>query len=654
MDSIPQVPKHRPRSSPNNSEAPTDSSSLETPKLPSHRPLSKGPSVPSSRPNVEKHDVSVPEIPSTRPKALTVSTGIESDDSNLKGRTEQGELDSNFGGQIEEKVTVEEVTNDIPKFPANRPSHKAKAEDDSTLENQNAAEIAEIAQIAGVPEIADIPEVSEADKQEATPISEILTTAKDVEEQKTEPVEPNDNHISPQAPSEEEVDQPKEASPEKAVEQVDEGKLKQVTETTEEPIPVVTPAEEIPLPSSDSISEALERPIEAAVSCKTTPSFTSNEPKLKRSSTDALQYDSVNGRDRKDRTEETDVHEKSKPEVLLTKQSTIDINEVKSKKPPPRVPKKPSSRIAQFQQMLQQQQKQDLGLLGKRSSPKIPSHRPKRASSEEESEKGTDSSYSSFEHTFPKGVSGIPLPGIALPGMAFGASSPFTMAHADVKEDVGSSTVSDHRRGRARGPRGRKLPGGVQKTISVNDETLGMNKFDIFVEDSWRFTFLRPQKAEESEKADTEGGGEVEEEDIQEAGGEAGADVSNSEIDFKEEAGEENYIDADRADSVPVDVIPAEIIPKEGGSDNEVGNSEVEGENAAEVQVPIPENIEEKEQTKAEDNNVGVKDSEHELVKPSMSISSESTKTGNESELTSSTSTADKDPLGKPEDDIID
>ena len=201
--------------------------------------------------------------------------------------------------------------------------------------------------------------------------------------------------------------------------------------------------------------------------------------------------------------------------------------QIAHKKPPPRVPKKPSSRIAQFQEMLEQQQKADLGLLNRaapKPKPKVPvkSHTFESENSDEIKEAGDDGSLASGDSTtnsevpkaeranskFAQSLNG--MIGMGLPGMAFGGN-PFAAMKAakgagsaesnvaDEERGAEKSKVKDVRRGRARGPRGRKLPDAVTKAVEVNDATLG-NKFTIVVKDLWSLDFnQKPQIAAKTE-----------------------------------------------------------------------------------------------------------------------------------------------------------
>lgn len=212
------------------------------------------------------------------------------------------------------------------------------------------------------------------------------------------------------------------------------------------------------------------------------------------------------------------VHEKETPVVPTTRPKHVSINSSEdttesasastvNKKPPPR-PKKPSSRIAQFQEMLEQQQKQDLGLFNK-PKPKLPAKRPTFTNEiPEPNEKSIGAGDSEKQYpvnrlnsNFAESLNG--MIGVGLPGMAFGAGSyeairkvkavASSLSNEDEAESGGTvetdevnakDAKGDIRRARAKGPRGRKLPGSLKKVVEVNDLTLG-NKFSVQVFDIW-------------------------------------------------------------------------------------------------------------------------------------------------------------------------
>ena len=156
----------------------------------------------------------------------------------------------------------------------------------------------------------------------------------------------------------------------------------------------------------------------------------------------------------------------------------------KGRAPPP-VPKKPSSRIAAFQEMLQKQQLQDLS-----------------AHSSREAGLSNKSNTSPGPRLGSKPPTAMPGPGMfPLPGMIPGASVPPALMKklgipGSVPTDNGNgsvgendseakSTTPDVRQRRARGPRGRKLP----SNISGIQKVVGEAKNDIVVFPMWTITF---------------------------------------------------------------------------------------------------------------------------------------------------------------------
>ncbi|KAG7750412.1 hypothetical protein KL911_000820 [Ogataea haglerorum] len=148
----------------------------------------------------------------------------------------------------------------------------------------------------------------------------------------------------------------------------------------------------------------------------------------------------------------------------------------------PAVPKKPSSKIAAFQQMLAERQQQDMGMF--KSRPPVPAKRPSQgAEPSEPSETGS-------QHTR-KPLIGFSLPGVAFPGMPLPGIS-FTEPERDQVTDH----VADVRKGRTKGPRGRKLPSRVKDSVQVNDETLG-NRLNITVTTSWSIDLRKRAKSDD-------------------------------------------------------------------------------------------------------------------------------------------------------------
>ncbi|KAG7813353.1 hypothetical protein KL921_000899 [Ogataea angusta] len=148
----------------------------------------------------------------------------------------------------------------------------------------------------------------------------------------------------------------------------------------------------------------------------------------------------------------------------------------------PAVPKKPSSKIAAFQQMLAERQQQDMGMF--KSKPPVPTKRPSQVADD------SDHSDAGVQHVR-KPLIGFPLPGMAFPGTPMPG-----MPFAQPESDDATDHVEDVRKGRIKGPRGRKLPSRVKDSVQVNDETLG-NKLNIIVTTSWNIDLRKPVKIDE-------------------------------------------------------------------------------------------------------------------------------------------------------------
>ena len=241
-----------------------------------------------------------------------------------------------------------------------------------------------------------------------------------------------------------------------------------------------------------------------------------------------------------------------------------------TKRPPP-VPKKPSSKIAAFQEMLQKQQQADMGLFVKQK-PTIPRTRPtpkhtiERSSTPDSTDDGegkapapaVDRSQSQFAQSL-NGMIGVGLPGMALGGNPFAAMKQAKESGAingadDLADDKNEkSKVQDIRRSRARGPRGRKLPGEVNKSVEINDSTLG-NKFSIVSCELWDLDmsvsksveqeFIESSVDEETGVEETGKAEEAEKEQKEEKEGETENAEELEDVDHAEDAKEADAGDA--------------------------------------------------------------------------------------------------------------
>ncbi|ODV93394.1 hypothetical protein PACTADRAFT_77734 [Pachysolen tannophilus NRRL Y-2460] len=228
----------------------------------------------------------------------------------------------------------------------------------------------------------------------------------------------------------------------------------------------------------------------------------------------------------------------------LKKSETIDSETSSSlttkKIPPPIKPKKPSSKILAFQQMLAQQQQEDAARSGRRPPPLVTRKSLSQTSSKEDDnskespeieEKSGNNEEISIDHknkpeiprhrptnkftgnkaAFAKNLNGVFAGGIALPGMVLpGMDPPAALSSRskadddnedddDDEDDDNSNNrsdkkaarkVTDVRRGRAKGPRGRKLPSSVQDPVIVEEQ-----KYKVFISDCWQIGFLEKNEA---------------------------------------------------------------------------------------------------------------------------------------------------------------
>lgn len=157
----------------------------------------------------------------------------------------------------------------------------------------------------------------------------------------------------------------------------------------------------------------------------------------------------------------------------------------------PPVPKKPSSRIAAFQEMLQKQQQQDLHNNGAS---------PATTASTDIAKKHTDSytASSSTKADFTNKLNGLfALPGMVNPGQ-IPPSLDKKLCSPDAEPTVGKKEQPQAKNGplgntrRARGPRGRKLPSKVASVEKVEEDD-NTNKIEIF--NNWNvYSFSSKQK----------------------------------------------------------------------------------------------------------------------------------------------------------------
>lgn len=188
-------------------------------------------------------------------------------------------------------------------------------------------------------------------------------------------------------------------------------------------------------------------------------------------------------------------------ETKSTEQPSVPSRPMR--KGPPPVPKKPSSKIAAFHQMLQRQQMKNLGLENEEEaiiSVESSNDTPEHSSTTTEADDKSTSTQPQTMPIRPSQLMGNSMNGIfALPGMVPGGMLPAGLSKKlgiSTEESSNSNTengskgaLSDVRQKRARGPRGRKLPSKINNIKKVVDTTEN-NEIEIF--NTWTVT-MTPQ-----------------------------------------------------------------------------------------------------------------------------------------------------------------
>ncbi|EDO14651.1 hypothetical protein Kpol_328p3 [Vanderwaltozyma polyspora DSM 70294] len=187
--------------------------------------------------------------------------------------------------------------------------------------------------------------------------------------------------------------------------------------------------------------------------------------------------------------------EKNDNQVHIETKHIPVIPERPKKNGPPPIPKKPSSRIAAFQKMIQEQQAQSFNSLAsdvptsERTISEIEKDGDKLKTEQTMEEKNQINRSNAERTKFASSLNGL----FALPGMAplqnlpaaltKKLSQPSESGFNDSKEVNGGENISNIRQKRARGPRGRKLPSKVAAVEKVNDSN-NSNEIEVFR--AWR------------------------------------------------------------------------------------------------------------------------------------------------------------------------
>ncbi|ODQ79704.1 hypothetical protein BABINDRAFT_161418 [Babjeviella inositovora NRRL Y-12698] len=196
-----------------------------------------------------------------------------------------------------------------------------------------------------------------------------------------------------------------------------------------------------------------------------------------------------------------------KPEEVATHNKISEVLQ-KKKAPPPIKPKKPSSKIAAFQQMfgassekappLVPSRPMKVNLIRSSTADSLPGSIDEEASSVEEKTQtqravpGMPNRLASSRVNFAKNLNG--MIGMALPGMVPAEALAFQPDESEETKECDQEEVpvsKDLRKGRAKGPRGRKLP-----TSAVEPVVEAKNKYSIVVADLWSVGLSEKQTEE--------------------------------------------------------------------------------------------------------------------------------------------------------------
>ncbi|ODV83143.1 hypothetical protein CANARDRAFT_30235 [[Candida] arabinofermentans NRRL YB-2248] len=292
--------------------------------------------------------------------------------------------------------------------------------------------------------------------------------------------------------------------------------------STNSSLPTIPPTRPIKRSSISEEREPLSRPKSLSINSMVSESMDPEEPKTpgynllldvyseespeKNKTTSIVENPTV-----------TNVNQEQQQQQQEPKKETsveLPTQSIKPKKiPPPKVPKKPSSKIAEFQQMLAQRQQEDVANF--RPKPFVRTT-PRAVASNDDNEEGKEGEGDGEEGKSSKeepvtrkvgklnsmftqnlnGMLGVGLPGMVMPGMLMQSKQESSQKEEEEEgegEGEGEEKVEqvkDLRRGRAKGPRGRKLPNSVKSKLVVDDESLGnVRKYQIFTGELWNVNF---------------------------------------------------------------------------------------------------------------------------------------------------------------------
>ena len=516
-EDIPRIPKrpqrvHRPNdvnepiqtrslSSSSVDKTSVSDSGPESPQIPVNRPQRLKTKSPTPVGESDSSpDVEVPPVPSTRPnRAITDEESNKSDSIDDESprppvnrpqrvRTTSPMPSAAIAGHLSKANTADAIGGlGAPSMPLNRPVKRTTTESLDRLVQNTSVQLKEMEQLISkhnerAAELGDVDAqrdgsskeglLAEEDKDERESIKEVsgehrLNTQEDeqVEKQhKDQPAQAVSNGIeSSEADSVHERGPPEEVSEKQ---ESLEGPVLNPLSNEDDKILISANESE---PVNEQMKEQSETPSDTV---KSSPDSAPNMPRRPiRTGPSMLPANDLPKSDTQTPEPQLKTDDSSGSETSITK-----------KRAPP-VPKKPSSRIAAFQEMLQKKQLEQL------QGPK-PQHTLKQEVAESQRSKHGDE-----KAQFRQNLNALfTIPGAPAPAGVAKTPSEIPTGES-TNEDKKEKTLPDVRQKRARGPRGRKLPSKVATVEKVRNESTG-NNIELF--HSWT-TIPRTRKEDEED-----------------------------------------------------------------------------------------------------------------------------------------------------------
>lgn len=468
---IPLMPER-----PKKLHSPTDSESdfkdeheseleMQQPKVPGKRPPSVGrrltgtPSIPEKRPeSLEKKLSQSPVMPKNRPESLEKKL---SNESYVPSDEKPDDLDKDYSSVSPSSMQNESDADKVEPFNDSYVESQQKPE---SLEKESTEPSKILEESPKSLEAKSSAEFSASPKKESSAEPLVRESSDLSQELKENPIVEDKHELSSRGPS----------------------------------VPREDPSVSERKPNSDE--KTREASLESTKQTSDKPSVTEkHQDKSKEEDNDA-KFSTAAG---EPEFQESKTTVETKPQEDRSSKPGEPMNEPLKKKAPP-VPKKPSSRIVAFQEMLRKQQMEDVKGSQHQEPEPVREETKERSDNSQpvESSVSPEASQASPQPAVPQRPTRQPisaerskfannLNGIfALPGMSpmgglppsfakkLGPSSS-TPSQDEKKEASTPSSVSDVRSSRARGPRGRKLPSNVASVEKVNSESK-TNEIEIF------------------------------------------------------------------------------------------------------------------------------------------------------------------------------